>query len=29
MTQPAETLATAPTVGDAPTLVGWSPWRAR
>ena len=28
MTQPAETLATAPTVGDAAGSVGWSPWRA-
>jgi MFS family permease len=28
MTQPAETLANTATVGDAPTLVGWSPWRA-
>jgi MFS family permease len=28
MTQPAETLANATTVGDAPAPVGWSPWRA-
>ena len=28
MTRPAETFVNAATVGDAPTLVGWSPWRA-
>ena len=28
MTQPAETLATAPTAGDAAGSAGWSPWRA-
>jgi MFS family permease len=28
MTQPAETLADAATVGDAAASVGWSPWRA-
>jgi hypothetical protein len=28
MTRPAETFVNAATEGDAPTLVGWSPWRA-